>query len=45
MFEDSCWKCHGAVIQLSKLDLRTQECNASDRFHIFQTEFDRSDKT
>ena len=25
VFESSCWKCHGAAIQLSKLDLRTRE--------------------
>jgi hypothetical protein len=25
IFEASCWKCHGAAIQLSKLDLRTRE--------------------
>ena len=24
IFEASCWKCHGAAVQLSKLDLRTQ---------------------
>ena len=23
IFEASCWKCHGAAVQLSKLDLRT----------------------
>jgi hypothetical protein len=25
VFEASCWKCHGAAVQLSKLDLRTRE--------------------
>src|SRR4051794_25656284 len=25
IFESSCWKCHGAAIQLSKLDLRSRE--------------------
>jgi hypothetical protein len=25
VLETSCWKCHGAAIQLSKLDLRTRE--------------------
>src|SRR5258708_22525596 len=25
LFENSCWKCHGSAIQLSKLDLRTRE--------------------
>ncbi|MEO7649659.1 MAG: PSD1 and planctomycete cytochrome C domain-containing protein [Bryobacteraceae bacterium] len=25
VLEASCWKCHGAAIQLSKLDLRTRE--------------------
>ena len=25
VFENSCWKCHGGAIQLSKLDLRTRE--------------------
>src|ERR1051326_1471284 len=25
ILQDSCWKCHGAAIQLSKLDLRTRE--------------------
>jgi hypothetical protein len=25
IFESSCWKCHGAVLQLSRLDLRTRE--------------------
>ena len=25
IFETSCWKCHGASIQLSRLDLRTRE--------------------
>ena len=25
VFENSCWKCHGGSIQLSKLDLRTRE--------------------
>ena len=25
IFEASCWKCHGASIQLSRLDLRTRE--------------------
>ena len=25
IFEASCWKCHGAAIQLSKLDLRSRE--------------------
>jgi hypothetical protein len=25
IFETSCWKCHGAAVQLSKLDLRTRE--------------------
>src|SRR5579863_7812646 len=25
VLEGSCWKCHGAAIQLSKLDLRTRE--------------------
>jgi len=24
VFENSCWKCHGGAIQLSKLDLRTR---------------------
>src|SRR5215471_6075032 len=25
IFETSCWKCHGAAMQLSRLDLRTRE--------------------
>jgi hypothetical protein len=25
IFETSCWKCHGAAVQLSKLDLRSRE--------------------
>ena len=25
VFENTCWKCHGGAIQLSKLDLRTRE--------------------
>jgi len=25
IFENSCWKCHGASVQLSRLDLRTRE--------------------
>jgi len=25
VFENSCWKCHGAAVQLSKLDLRTRD--------------------
>src|SRR5213078_3366094 len=25
VFENSCWKCHGGAIQLSKLDLRTRD--------------------
>ena len=25
IFENSCWKCHGGAVQLSKLDLRTRE--------------------
>src|SRR5438105_1147825 len=25
VFENSCWKCHGSAVQLSKLDLRTRE--------------------
>ena len=25
IFESSCWKCHGAAVQLSKLDLRSRE--------------------
>jgi len=25
VFENSCWKCHGGSIQLSKLDLRTRD--------------------
>jgi hypothetical protein len=25
IFEASCWKCHGASVQLSKLDLRTRQ--------------------
>ena len=25
LLEQSCWKCHGASVQLSKLDLRTRE--------------------
>ena len=25
VLENSCWKCHGSAIQLSKLDLRTRE--------------------
>jgi hypothetical protein len=25
VFENSCWKCHGSAIQLSKLDLRTRD--------------------
>ena len=25
VFENSCWKCHGGAVQLSKLDLRTRE--------------------
>ncbi len=25
IFASSCWKCHGAAVQLSKLDLRTRE--------------------
>src|SRR5262249_13202995 len=25
LFEKSCWKCHGAAIQLSRFDLRTRE--------------------
>ena len=25
ILETSCWKCHGATLQLSKLDLRTRE--------------------
>src|SRR3954454_14196000 len=25
IFEASCWKCHGASVQLSKLDLRSRE--------------------
>jgi hypothetical protein len=25
IFEASCWKCHGAAVQLSKLDLRTRQ--------------------
>ena len=25
IFETSCWKCHGASLQMSKLDLRTRD--------------------
>src|SRR5262245_5544851 len=25
IFENSCWKCHGGALQLSKLDLRTRD--------------------
>jgi len=25
VFESTCWKCHGAALQLSRLDLRTRE--------------------
>ena len=25
IFENSCWKCHGAALQLSRLDLRSRE--------------------
>ena len=25
IFENSCWKCHGGAVQLSKLDLRTRD--------------------
>ena len=25
ILESSCWKCHGAAVQLSKLDLRSRE--------------------
>src|SRR5258707_13760783 len=25
LLQNSCWKCHGAAVQLSKLDLRSRE--------------------
>src|SRR6185503_3781923 len=25
VFENSCWKCHGGAVQLSRLDLRTRD--------------------
>jgi hypothetical protein len=33
IFEASCWKCHGAAIQLSKLDLRTREAALRGGIH------------
>ena len=31
IFENSCWKCHGGAVQLSKLDLRSRESRAQGR--------------
>ena len=33
ILEASCWKCHGAAIQLSKLDLRTRQAALSGGVH------------
>jgi hypothetical protein len=33
IFESSCWKCHGAAVQLSKLDLRTREAALAGGLH------------
>src|SRR5699024_4010083 len=33
VFEASCWKCHGASVQLSKLDLRTREAALTGGVH------------
>src|SRR6476620_3046649 len=33
IFEASCWKCHGAAVQLSKLDLRTREAALTGGAH------------
>ena len=33
IFEASCWKCHGAAVQLSKLDLRTREAALTGGVH------------
>ena len=33
IFESSCWKCHGAAVQLSKLDLRTREAALAGGVH------------
>src|SRR6476469_11214269 len=33
IFESSCWKCHGAAVQLSKLDLRTRQAALSGGVH------------
>src|SRR5260221_3944166 len=31
VFQNSCWKCHGSAVQLSKLDLRTREAALQGR--------------
>src|SRR5215218_8994920 len=33
ILEASCWKCHGAAVQLSKLDLRTREAALTGGVH------------
>jgi hypothetical protein len=33
IFETSCWKCHGASVQLSKLDLRSRESALAGGVH------------
>src|SRR3954453_19112475 len=33
IFESSCWKCHGASVQLSKLDLRSREAALAGGMH------------
>jgi hypothetical protein len=33
IFESSCWKCHGAAVQVSKLDLRTRQAALSGGVH------------
>ena len=33
IFEASCWKCHGAAVQLSKLDLRTRQAALTGGVH------------
>ena len=33
IFPASCWKCHGAAVQLSKLDLRTRQAALAGGVH------------
>jgi hypothetical protein len=33
ILESSCWNCHGATLQLSKLELRTRESALKDAEH------------